>query len=163
MGSKNFDKFLTPVFHPTAVTQEVPTSTPAEEGPSEWILTSVSIAVAFLGLGLAWLFYVKSPELPQNIAASLGSFYQTVCHKYYIDEIYAAVIVQPLINGSRRILWQTVDQGVIDASVNETADGARDVSDTVRHMQSGNIRSYAGWMAVGAACVIAYMIWMGTR
>ena len=40
---------------------------------------------------------------------------------------------------------------------------ARHVSDSVRHMQSGNLRSYAGWIALGAAGVIAYMIWMGTR
>jgi NADH-quinone oxidoreductase subunit L len=162
MGSDRFDKFLSPVFHANAVVQEAPTPH-EEQGPSEGLLTSVSIAVAVLGFGLAWLLYWKSPELPQKIAASLGGFYQTVSHKYYIDEIYAALIVGPLINGSRRILWQTVDQGVIDATVNDSADGARDVSDTVRHMQSGNIRSYAGWIAVGAAAVIAYMIWMGTR
>jgi NADH-quinone oxidoreductase subunit L len=162
VGSERFDKFLSPVLHANAVVQEAP-APHEEQGPSEGLLTSVSIAVAVLGLGLAWLLYSKSPELPKKIADALGGFYQTVSHKYYIDEIYAAVIVQPLINGSRRILWQTVDQGVIDASVNETADGARDVSDAVRHMQSGNIRSYAGWIAVGAAAVIAYMIWMGTR
>ncbi len=42
-----------------------------------------------------------------------------------------------------------VDQKVIDAAVDDAADGARQVSDAVRHMQSGNIRSYAGWMAAG--------------
>ncbi len=162
VGSERFDKFLSPVFHANAVVQEAPASH-EEQGPSEGLLTSVSIAVAALGMGLAWLLYSKNPELPQKIAAALGSFYQTVSNKYYIDEIYAAIIVRPLVNGSRRILWQTVDQGVIDTTLNDTADGARDVSDTVRHMQSGNIRSYAGWIAVGAAAVIAYMIWMGTR
>jgi len=162
VGSERFDKFLSPVFHANAAVQEAP-APHEEQGPSEGLLTSVSIAVAVLGFGLAWLLYCKSPELPQRIATALGGFYQTVSHKYYIDEIYAALIVGPLINGSRRILWQTVDQGVIDTTLNDTADGARDVSDTVRHMQSGNIRSYAGWIAVGAAAVIAYMIWMGTR
>ena len=66
------------------------------------------------------------------------------------------------MRGSTDILWHGVDQGVIDASVNGTADGAREVSDSLRHMQSGNLRSYAGWIAAGAAAVIAYMIWMGT-
>jgi NADH-quinone oxidoreductase subunit L len=47
--------------------------------------------------------------------------------------------------------------------VNNAADGARRVSDEVRHMQSGNLRSYAGWIAAGSAVVIAYMIWMGVR
>ena len=163
IGSERFDKFLSPVFHPTAVVQEAAPSAPAEEGPSEGLLTSVSIAAAALGLGLAWLLYVKNPELPGKIAASLGAFYTAVLNKYYVDEIYAAIFVKPLVDGSRRILWQTVDQGVIDNTLNETADGARDVSDSVRHMQSGNIRSYAGWVAAGAAGLIAYMVWMGTR
>ena len=93
----------------------------------------------------------------------MGSFYQSVVHKYYIDELYAALFVKPLIDGSTRILWQGVDRKVIDAAVNDSANGARHISDEVRHMQSGNLRSYAGWIAVGSAVVLAYMIWMGVR
>jgi NADH-quinone oxidoreductase subunit L len=47
--------------------------------------------------------------------------------------------------------------------VNEAAGGAQEVSDALRRQQSGNIRSYAGWVAAGAAAVIAYMVWMGAR
>jgi NADH-quinone oxidoreductase subunit L len=47
--------------------------------------------------------------------------------------------------------------------VNGSAAGAQDVSDGLRHMQSGNIRSYAGWVAFGAAVVIAFMVWKGVR
>ena len=82
-------------------------------------------------------------------------------HKYYIDELYAALFVKPLIDGSTRILWQDVDRKIIDAAVNDSGDGARHVSDEVRQMQSGNIRSYAGWIAAGSAVVIGFMIWMG--
>ena len=130
---------------------------------TEIIFTGISVGSGFLGLFLAWLLYVSKPDLPQRIAASLGGFYHTVLHKYYVDEIYASLFVKPLIDGSTRILWHGVDQGVIDAGVNGSADGAREVSDSLRHMQSGNLRSYAGWIAAGAAAVIAYMIWMGTR
>jgi len=42
----------------------------------------------------------------------------------------------------------------IDATANGQRESARDVSDTVRHMQSGNIRSYAGWVALGAAAIV---------
>ncbi|HKS73491.1 MAG TPA: hypothetical protein VJQ82_09875, partial [Terriglobales bacterium] len=147
---------------PTEIAQEA-AAPHAEEGPSEGTLAMVSEAAAILGLGLAWLLYYKNPELPQKIATSLGGFYDTVLNKYYVDEIYAAIFVKPLVEGSSRILWQTIDQGVIDNSVNDSADAARDVSDSLRHMQSGNIRSYAGWVAAGAAGLIAYMIWMGTR
>jgi NADH-quinone oxidoreductase subunit L len=71
--------------------------------------------------------------------------------------------VRPLIAISGIVFWRGIDQGVIDAALNGSADGARELSDEVRHMQSGNLRSYAGWIAVGAAAMIAYMVWMGLR
>jgi NADH-quinone oxidoreductase subunit L len=129
----------------------------------ELALTLVSVAAAALGLFLAWLLYYRRPRLPQQITDALGGLYRAVLNKYYVDELYATLFVKPLVDGSTRILWHTIDQGVIDTSVDESADGARHVSDTVRRMQSGNIRSYAAWVATGAAGVIAYMIWMGVR
>jgi NADH-quinone oxidoreductase subunit L len=129
----------------------------------ERLLMVISVAAAALGCYLAYLLYSKRRDLPQKIAASLGGLYDAVVHKYYIDELYATLFVKPLVDGSTRILWQGVDQGVIDAAVNDTADGARHASDAARHMQSGNLRSYAGWVAAGGALVVAYMIWMGVR
>jgi NADH-quinone oxidoreductase subunit L len=93
----------------------------------------------------------------------MGAFYNAVVQKYYVDELYAVLFIKPLVDGSTRILWRGIDQGVIDNAVNESAHGARHVSDNARHMQSGNLRSYAGWIALGSAVVIAYMIWMGAR
>ena len=151
-----FENFLAPVFGATEMAE-------AASRGTEWLLMGVSVAVGFAGWWLAYLLYYKRPELPQKIADSLGGFYQTVVHKYYIDELYATVFVKPLIDGSTRILWQGVDRNVIDAAVNDAGDGAKHVSDGARHMQSGNIRSYAGWVAAGAALVIACMIWMGLR
>jgi NADH-quinone oxidoreductase subunit L len=107
--------------------------------------------------------YYQRPQLPDQIAASLGGFYDAVVHKYYVDDLYATLFVKPLLDASTRILWQGIDRDVIDAAVDNGADGAREISDSVRQMQSGNLRSYAGWIAVGAAGVIAYMVWMGTR
>ena len=162
-----FEHFLAPVFEQSAsLSAAAETSNAiAETGGhgKEWLLMGVSISIAFLGWYLAYLLYSKKPELPQKIADALGGLYATVVHKYYIDELYAAVFIKPLIDGSTRILWQGVDRKIIDAAVNDTADGARNVSDEVRHMQSGNLRSYAGWIAAGAAAVIAYMIWMWTK
>jgi NADH-quinone oxidoreductase subunit L len=174
-GSNRFDKFLGPVFHSTiaAGAEGHLLMSPPEgeaEGPApetghatELIFTGISVFAGLLGFGLAWLFYYRNPQLPQQIAAGLGGIYQAVLRKYYIDELYATLFVKPLIAGSALILWHGIDQDVIDASVDNSADGAREVSDAVRHMQSGNLRSYAGWVAAGAAAVIAYMVWMGTR
>jgi NADH-quinone oxidoreductase subunit L len=174
IGSERFEKFLSPVFHPgaaAATLEEARTSaeppliqpTEKEQGASEGLLTTISILAAFLGFGLAWLLYHQRPQLPQEIAESLGGFYRAVANKYYVDQLYAILFVTPLIEGSRDILWHGVDQDVIDATVNNSAEGAEHVSDSLRHMQSGNLRSYAGWVALGAAVVIAYMIWTGVR
>jgi NADH-quinone oxidoreductase subunit L len=149
------EHFLEPVFGHGEVAAET-----ASAG-LETTLKFVSVGVAAFGIFLAWLLYYKRRDLPQKIADGLGSFYQTVAHKYYIDEIYAALVVKPLVEGSTDILWHGVDQGVIDAAVNDSAIGARHASDAARHMQSGNLRSYAGWVAAGGAVVIGYMIWMG--
>jgi NADH-quinone oxidoreductase subunit L len=130
-------------------------------GNTELLLMFVSVLVAALGAILAWVLYVSKPHLPQRIADTLGGFYAAVRNKYYVDELYAALFVKPLVDGSTRILWQGVDRRVIDDSINNAADGARHVSDNVRHMQSGNVRSYAGWIAAGSAVVIAYMVWLG--
>jgi NADH-quinone oxidoreductase subunit L len=170
VGSERFDKFLSPALHsgvsaysPEEAPAATPASEPREHGASEGLLTSISILAAVSGLFLAWLLYLRRPQLPQEIAHALGSFYDAVVHKYYVDEIYAAVFVKPLIDGSTRILWHGIDRDVIDATLDNSAEGAREVSDAMRHMQSGNLRSYAGWIAAGAAVVIAYMIWLGTR
>jgi NADH-quinone oxidoreductase subunit L len=169
VGSERFDKFLSPVLRAGVTgysTTEVgysPGSEQKEHGGSEELLTGISVLAAVSGFLLAWLLYQRQPQLPQEIAHALGGFYEAVVHKYYVDEIYAAIFVKPLIDGSTRILWHGVDRDVIDATLDNSAECAREVSDAMRHMQSGNLRSYAGWIAAGAAVVIAYMIWMGIR
>jgi NADH-quinone oxidoreductase subunit L len=153
-----FEHFLAPVF---GAPETVDAATEAASHGTELLLMGISVGVALLGWWLAYLLYNKRPELPEKIARSLDGLYEAVVHKYYIDELYAAIFVKPLIDGSTRILWQGVDRKVIDDTVNDAADGARHVSDRVRHMQSGNLRSYAGWIAAGSAVVIAYMVWLG--
>jgi NADH-quinone oxidoreductase subunit L len=157
----HFEHFLAPVFQQGA--ELVQETSSAAEKVTEYLLMGISITLAGLGWLLAYLLYSRRPELPARIAARLGGLYEAVVHKYYIDEIYAALFVKPLIDGSTTILWHGLDQGGIDAAVNDSATAARHVSDNLRHMQSGNLRSYAGWVAAGAAVVIGYMVWMGVR
>jgi NADH-quinone oxidoreductase subunit L len=159
-----FEHFLDPVFQQKVVEVAVAQGTaPEAVNHMEYVLMGLSISVAALGWLLAYFLYSRRPELPARIATSLGGLYHTVVNKYYVDEIYAALFIKPLIEGSSTILWKGVDQGMIDATVNNAASSARHISDGSRHMQSGNLRSYAGWVAAGGAAVIAYMVWMGVR
>jgi NADH-quinone oxidoreductase subunit L len=175
-GSNRFDKFLGPVFHGSAPAdtnnsamgekgaseQTTEGAEPKQGASTELMFTGISVLAALSGFGLAWLLYYRDPQLPERIAASMSGLYQTVVHKYYVDEFYAALIVKPLIDGSTRILWQDVDRKMIDGTVNEAGAAARSLSDEARRMQSGNIRSYAGWIAAGSAVVIVFMVWMWT-
>ncbi len=177
-GSNHFDKFLGPVFrsstpavnaeHAQAGESVPPEQTTEGEEPktghsTELMFTGISVAAGFLGLFLAWLLYSAKPDLPDRIADSLHALYTAVANKYWVDEMYATIFVKPLIGISTLVFWRGVDQTVIDGTLNGGAAGARELSDEVRHMQSGNLRSYAGWVAIGAACVLAYMVWVGTR
>src|SRR5579862_2954968 len=99
----HFEHFLAPVFQGPAV--EAATEGASEAGKSglEYLLMAVSVSVAGLGWFLAYLLYSRSPQIPARIATRLGGLYRAVVHKYYIDEIYAALFVKPLIEGSTAI------------------------------------------------------------
>ena len=62
--------------------------------------------------------YVVNNEHAGAIASALGGLYNLVYNKYFVDEIYDATVVNPLIDGSRTVLWHGVDPGVIDGIVN---------------------------------------------
>ena len=173
-GNNHFDKFLGPVFRSTtpAVNAEQTTAPPEQttEGmepkagaSTEVMFTIISVCAGLLGLFLAWLLYSRRRDLPDRIVASAHALYSAVANKYWIDEMYAALFIKPLIVVSRVVFWRGVDQGLIDGTLNGSAAGARELSDNVRHMQSGNLRSYAGWVALGATAIIAYMVWVGTK
>ncbi len=159
-----FEHFLAPVFQSGAASELAhETAGEAASKGTETLLMLISVGAALLGLLLAWTLYFRRPQLPARIATSLGGLYRAVVNKYYIDELYSVLFIKPVIEGSTEILWHGVDQGAIDATVNNSASAARHLSDEARHMQSGNLRSYAGWVAAGGAVVIAYMVWMGVR
>jgi NADH-quinone oxidoreductase subunit L len=147
----------------TSTVAERATTESHGEEKTEIMLTVISVLAGFGGLGLAWLFYVKNPELPARIATSAGGLYRTVLNKYYVDEGYYAAFVNPIVDGSTKFLWRTVDAGLIDGTVNGAGTTARAASDKLRRMQSGNIRSYAGWVAAGGALVLVYLIWTGMQ
>jgi NADH-quinone oxidoreductase subunit L len=113
-------------------------------------LVSWPVFVGILGLLVAWWFYIKNPEAPKRLAQSIHGLYLLLLNKYYVDEIYAALIVRPLLWISTNVLWHGVDQGLIDGIVNGSARAAQKSGGKVRELQSGNTRSYATWVVIGA-------------
>jgi NADH-quinone oxidoreductase subunit L len=160
-GTDYFEKFLHPVFSAYAPAAGVEGAVEAAE-PAGMILlhalTGWPVLIALAGLLLAWWFYIKSPQTPKKLAESLRAPYTLVLHKYYVDELYNAAIVQPLLWISTNVLWHVVDEGVIDGTVNGVARVARESGSQLREIQSGNARSYATWVVIGAVGVTVLMI-----
>jgi NADH-quinone oxidoreductase subunit L len=156
-----FAKFLEPVFAYGSVgnAEAAEATAHALETP----LAIVAVITALLGFGIAFWLYLRQPGKPEQLAKSMGGLYNTLLHKYYVDEIYAALIIKPLLWLSTNVLWQTVDVRGIDATVNGIAEGAVGVGDGVRHTQSGNTRSYAVWVIIGALVIIAIIFWPSMR
>jgi len=128
---------------------------------TELALTGVSVLLALAGLGLAYYFYGTDLERPERAARSMRGIYKTLWNKYWVDELYSAVFIRPVVQGSSSLLWRGMDVDVIDGTVNGAGSTTSGASGIARRMQSGYIRSYAAWVAIGAACVIAYMIYTG--
>jgi len=104
------------------------------------------------------LFYVARPELPRRIAASVEALYSILMHKYYIDEVYDAVVVGPIFQTAREFLWKFVDTIIIDGTVNGIGLLIRSSANGLRHMQTGYVRSYAAWILAGGVLVVAWFL-----
>jgi NADH-quinone oxidoreductase subunit L len=130
---------------------------PLAEEPDNPMLLGVSIGVGVLGILLAYYMYVVNTKVPERIAASLGALYTLVYNKYFVDEVYDATVVEPLITGSRTVLWHGMDQGIIDGIVNGVGTQSRGIGGVLRLFQSGNIRSYATWVVLGSVALLIVM------
>src|SRR5215831_3196189 len=125
------------------------------------MLVYISVAFGLAGIGLAYLVYMAKPGMADAIANAFKFPYKVIYNKYFVDELYDAAVVKPVIGGSRVVLWKGVDAGLIDGSVNGIGARAKDVGSLLRLLQSGNIRSYAAWVLLGGVVVIVAMGFAG--
>jgi len=154
-GPDYFTNFLAPMFGQGGAAV-------AEESGAydlELWLVAVAVTTSLIGLAVAFWMYLKRPSKPEELARSMKGVYTTLLNKYYVDEFYAAVVVKPLLWLSTNVFWKTVDVAGIDGAVNGIADSATALGDKSRRTQSGNTRSYAVWVVVGAIVVIAAIFW----
>jgi NADH-quinone oxidoreductase subunit L len=152
-GHDEIGHFLEPVFANGTVVEAATGSHGLERG-----LALASVLVALFGLYIAYIFYYKKPRTAAAIAGRAPALYRLVENKFYIDEIYSAVIVAPLLMFTRLFLGGLIDGGIVDGAGAAAGGTTRGLSSLVRRIQSGNIRSYAGWLALGAAAVLLVMI-----
>jgi NADH-quinone oxidoreductase subunit L len=131
---------------------------PSRSVDEDLTLMAISTAAGVLGIFLAWLMYVARPGMADALAGGVKGLYTLVYNKYYVDEVYDAAVVKPLVGGSRAVLWKGVDAGLIDGAVNGVGGRAQRIGGMLRLLQSGNIRSYATWIVLGSVVVIVALV-----
>jgi NADH-quinone oxidoreductase subunit L len=175
LGSNRLERFLEPVFqNPLALEAR------AYSHGLQFGLMALSVAVAVLGIYIAYQMYQKQPGLPERVAAAVGSGYRLLLNKYYVDELYDAlfvnrakdlgdaaaafdlVVVDGGVNGvgwTTRVsaelsrLW---DLWVIDGLVNVMAFGVKVLSYPMRVLQTGLVQNYAMFIVLGVVALLAY-------
>jgi NADH-quinone oxidoreductase subunit L len=146
-----FSEFLAPVLSYPAAAHA------AEQSSLEDVLMACSIVAAFSGIALAYLFYLRSPATPENLARRFHGVYETLLNKYWVDEVYGTTVVAgtvALANG----FWKLVDVLVIDGMVNGVGSFVRSQSAIWRRVQTGNVQHYALTFLVGVIVVVAYFL-----
>src|SRR5947199_6211072 len=128
-GDNHIQQFLTPAAHEVK-SESIGTTA------IELILMAVSTGAALAGAGLAYLFYIARPTLPETLSAKAHSMYSIMLNKFYVDEIYDAVVVWPVVRMSSEFLWKFVDMFMIDGAVNGIGQLVRSSGSGLRYMQS---------------------------
>jgi len=145
-----FGKFLAPVMGVKTVE--------ASTNHFEIILTVLAVAMGALGWSIADWLYRKHPERPAQLAVSFAAGHKLLTNKYYVDEIYGFIIVKPLLGFSQYFLAWVVDFAILGGAAWLLGGIATLGGAILQRWQSGNLRSYAAWLALGAAALLLFVL-----
>ena len=126
---------------------------------TEWLFILISIVAAVLGLSVAYLWYIKNPQKPGQLAEKYKTAYRLLLNKYYIDEIYDYLIIKPLYVLSL-IFWKIFDVRIVDGLVNGVAGMFGGISERVRIVHTGYVRNYALVFLLGVAAMLVYIYYL---
>jgi NADH-quinone oxidoreductase subunit L len=128
----------------------------AEHEAVEWIVVLLSTLMGVLGIGLGWLIYSKG-AIRRNLVAP--ALVKLLNRKYYIDEIYQAVIVAPL--KGLALLLNAIDDYIIDGAVRLIAAGTGGIGQLGRRVQNGQVQTYGLVTILGI--IIVVLVFAGRR
>ena len=122
---------------------------------SWWALLGLATVVAAAGIAGAWRLLKPEALVPAREAPAEVGIARVLYHKFYVDEIYDAIVVRPLVWFSEKVLWRTVDAGVIDGiAVNGAARFSRFVGGLGSRLQTGTVGTYVLIFVIGVLAVI---------
>jgi NADH-quinone oxidoreductase subunit L len=159
-GGNQIEAFLEPSFHAPGGAADAAAAAETHGGAgTELALMAVSVLVAVAGIGVATILFLRQPERADRLATSLAGFHRLLLNKYYVDELYDAVVVQPIKRISQSFLWRGMDAGLIDGSVNAVGFVVRGWSAVLRRLQTGSVRAYAMSLFMGVVVILGYYLW----
>ena len=154
-GHNLFESFLEPAFTRYFVLES------ATEGlhslSLEWTLLLASVAIALLGIFLAWVLYLKRAQIPATLTARLPGIYNLILNKYYVDEVYGALFVIPGRKLSE-FLYARFDLGIVDGLVNFVGEFVVRAGEGLKRIQTGYVRQYGFAILLSALCVLGYFL-----
>ncbi|MCA2004381.1 MAG: NADH-quinone oxidoreductase subunit L [Ignavibacterium sp.] len=124
----------------------------------EILLMVISVIGATASILLARYIYLKKPEIAVRTASRFKGLYNLLWNKYYVDEIYDLLVVNPIVTVSRNVLWKIADNKIIDGTVNGVAKLIDIISATIRKIQTGVAQLYALVMVLGIAVALLWII-----
>jgi NADH-quinone oxidoreductase subunit L len=180
-GANRIEHFLEPVFHAPASTAgeataggeafatvqalavQAPSAAPAAPAAhanarTELMLMALSSGVALAGIGIAAFFWLRRRDAAAAAAERFRALYELLLGKYYVDEAYDAIIVQPLKTLSRVVLWKGVDAGIIDGAVNGAGLTVAGGGESLRRTQTGSVRAYAMALVGGVVVIVGFYL-----
>ncbi|MBI2418626.1 MAG: NADH-quinone oxidoreductase subunit L [Ignavibacteriales bacterium] len=124
----------------------------------EIFLMVVSVVIAVASILLARYIYLNKTEIADTTTRKFRGIYRILFNKYYVDEIYDAAVIKPILKTSETVLWKFTDVGIIDGLINRSAKLIDQVSVIVKKMQTGVAQFYAIIMAGGIALALLWLI-----
>ena len=124
----------------------------------ELYLSIFAVLVALEGCLIADKYYRRKPERPARLAENHPFAYRLLASKYFVDEFYGAAVVKPLLGFSKVFLEWVVDVGILGGAAWLLGGTATLAGAILQRWQSGNLRSYAAWLAAGAAAVLLFVL-----
>jgi NADH-quinone oxidoreductase subunit L len=111
------------------------------------------LILALLGIAVAYVMYIANPLLPVRLAQSFGGIYRLLLNKWYFDELYNMIFVQPTMRIAR-VFWQVGDVTIIDGVPNGLAELTTDGSRQMVRLQTGSLAVYAFVMLIGVVVLV---------
>ncbi len=150
-----FDEFLEPVFAPANAKLNLPFH---DDAGLELGLMAVSVAIGLAGIWFGRYVFIQKPQIAENVVKRFTGFHKLLWNKYFIDEVYDAMVVNPIKQTSDKFLWKIFDVKVIDDTLNYTAKVIDMSANILRRIQTGVVQSYAVIFVAGILFVLGYLM-----